>query len=960
MFQASTEKTFEKIIDCLEKDKIEKVGKLLIKNRDNAELFDMLLEDIRFTDVYLVLTPDEDVIQKLSFPIQKKIIEVQPHILMFASDEIRNDRMYMEELQHKLDTHQIENKHNVSVYDCLGSELANNKDYILGIQDKDPRSFVRATKRIQFDDETLKAFFDRYPDYVSELPDNLKYNYEYVESLIKKIPSEYIGICCGQMDYDYLKNEQIKQAFINSAGEKVYNQLLISSLANDESQLKKIDPNEFRKLILVEPTSFFYVDGFQALFSIGKQKDNINLIQKINKVAKLLHRDVDTPRKLTVELYELSNAIGDGLTYETILGQVNQYWSQIEAWISEIDEFHKLDDGTISRTEHPKSFYNLYNLLIGIENNKLEDMFKVFYNSELRTSFYAEGIKNITVTDENLFFLQLSCNCNLFNSDAKSIDVYNKLFLRMNGLNNDPYATLEFIDDISKNHRLNDLIINSNIDSLDNDLLINLFGYVSSSMSNIYKIENLEELRDYDKFMDNNINKFSPNTLVNYKDYALLKYFQINLTQAENIVHSYLSANNDSALYKKMPETMYLKESLEKIIKSGSIKEIKDIDASLEKQDIKISFKDIYKIIDNIKKNYGNELNSSLLQVNATNGVIDATNLDFNLLVHVIGAYGAVPTGDIYESWNTKEKSSTVSICTSFISDNNMGIAPTNEHSVVLGFNNLPDDFLEIMSSNDMISDGFKAKKSSRFLNPEELKNITRHGHNEIVIRRRKGEFTEEKVEPSYIICFDNINEESKIASEKFGVPIIFIDREKVAERHHNEIVSMVEQFKTDLNPHLISKIICEQENNKAGLRLVRPDLVEKYFSTDFRQKNIDELYSIISNGLQNNNVNSITAMNEFVKAVEKEVDKFKVTKEVPFRKNTFDIKYEEFISIFKSNPNFKEDFELQPELTPEELYERFIECREKLSMSESMELQYIKNNSMSIDQEQIGSMKVS
>ena len=255
------------------------------------------------------------------------------------------------------------------------------------------------------------------------------------------------------------------------------------------------------------------------------------------------------------------------------------------------------------------------------------------------------------------------------------------------------------------------------------------------------------------------------------------------------------------------------------------------------------------------------------------------------------------------------------------------------------------------MSCNDLYSRGFVAARESRFLTPDELKNNTRHGHNEIVIRRRKGEYTEEKIEPSYIICFDSVNEESKIAAQKFGVPIIFIDREKVAERHYNEIISLKEQFKTTLDPYLISKIICEQENNKAGLRLVRPDLVEKYFSTEFRQKNIEELYSTISTGLNTNNPNAINAMNEFVKVVENEAQKFKVTTETPHRKNVFDINYEEFLQIFKSNPAYKQDFELPKELTLEEIYQKFIEYRDRLAESERMELQYINSQKMGLEE---------
>lgn len=949
----------EKIMTCFDKEKYGKFDRLLVKNRNNEELFDILLQNTTFTEYYLVYQPDDVIFQKLSIPIQKKLIECKPNLIRMASVEIRNDRAYMEELQRRLDTHELDDGHHTSVYEHLGPELANNKEYLISIQDKDPLAFLQAMRRVQFDDETVKQFFDKYPHYVRDLPDNLKYNYDYAASLIEQLPAEYIDLYCGDMDFDYLRNEQIKQALTKIAGEKAYNRVLVLSLANNQDQLKKISPEEFKKLILLAPDAFFDVDRLQGLLSIGQQRNNINLIQKINKVARLHYKSIDTPQKLTVELYELSNAIGDGLTYEAILQQVSQHWEQIQPWISQVDEWHELDDGSLSHTEDHRSFYNIYNLLIGIENNKLEDMFKIFINSELRSSAFAEGIKNINVTEENLSFLQLACTSNLFNSDAKSIEMYNKIFLRVSKWNNDPYTTLGFIDDLSKDYNLYNLVSSTNIDTIDQDLLLNIFGYVNSGMNSICKIESLEELRDFQKYMNDNLEKYPARSLEDYKHTMLLKFFQIDLSIAQNIVHSYLGAENNSSLYQNMPEAKYLKTILETIINAGDIKDLEDIGKSLESQETRASFKDIYQILNNIKQTYGKELNSSLLQVNGNNGILDATNVDFNLLVHVIGAYGSVPTGDIYESWNTKEKSSTVSICTSFISSNNMGIAPTNEHSVVLGFNNLPDDFLEIMSCNDLYSMGFVANRSSRFLNPEELKDNTRHGHNEIVIRRRKGEFTEEKVEPSYIICFDNVNEESKVAAEKFGVPIIFIDREKVAERHHNEIVNMVEQFKSTLDPHLISKIICEQENNKAGLRLVRPDLVEKYFGTEFRQKNIETLFSVIDNGLKNNNVNAISSMNEFVKAIETEAEKFRITKETPHRKNNYDISYEEFIGILKTNPAYKDDFELEPELSPEELYERFIQCRDRLAASESAELQFINNNEMNME-ESISSKKVS
>ena len=62
------------------------------------------------------------------------------------------------------------------------------------------------------------------------------------------------------------------------------------------------------------------------------------------------------------------------------------------------------------------------------------------------------------------------------------------------------------------------------------------------------------------------------------------------------------------------------------------------------------------------------------------------------------------------------------------------------------------------------------------------------------------------------------------------------------------------------------------------------------------------------------------------------------------------DIKYEEFLQVLKSNPAYKQDFELPKELTLEEIYQKFIECRDKLTESERMELQYINSQVMTME----------
>ena len=64
-----------------------------------------------------------------------------------------------------------------------------------------------------------------------------------------------------------------------------------------------------------------------------------------------------------------------------------------------------------------------------------------------------------------------------------------------------------------------------------------------------------------------------------------------------------------------------------------------------------------------------------------------------------------------------------------------------------------------------MNSVGFAAGRQSKFLTPKELCDNTRHGYDELVIRRKTGKFAEGKLQPSYIVRFDQINDESRVAS---------------------------------------------------------------------------------------------------------------------------------------------------------------------------------------------------
>ena len=359
-------------------------------------------------------------------------------------------------------------------------------------------------------------------------------------------------------------------------------------------------------------------------------------------------------------------------------------------------------DGSIGSFESYDCFYKIYNLLIGIESNKLGDMFKVFINSKLRNSKYAEGIRNITVTDENLYFLRFICTSNLFNSDDETIAFANKLFLRISEWNHSPYETVDFIERLFSDSKLVNMLKVENIDTIDKTILLNVYEYVRTGL-NIFPISKLEELTDFTRFIDSNIDKIPSDRITDKKNKVLLNYFQIDLSIAENVLYAYFSADSNSSLYKNNPDILYLKQALERIVFADDMEDLNQIEIQLSNQKSRVTFIDVENSINKIKASYGKEIKDSLFKTDKTSGVIDVSDIDFSLLVHVIGAYNEAPPGDIYESWNSKEGTAASkegldanAISTSFISSNNLGTVLPNKHSVILGFANLPDDYLEI------------------------------------------------------------------------------------------------------------------------------------------------------------------------------------------------------------------------------------------------------------------------
>lgn len=139
------------------------------------------------------------------------------------------------------------------------------------------------------------------------------------------------------------------------------------------------------------------------------------------------------------------------------------------------------------------------------------------------------------------------------------------------------------------------------------------------------------------------------------------------------------------------------------------------------------------------------------------------------------------------------------------------------------------------------------------YLLPDDVLSFTRHTHNETVWERRSiSEDVTFKKQPSYIVYFvDNFedrlsNSESmkqwesvKKAASNFSIevdgvkrplPIMVVEREKIAKSQLEIIQNKLNEFKTTLDSKLIENIISDYESNYAGNREYHINISEKYF----------------------------------------------------------------------------------------------------------------------------------
>lgn len=394
--------------------------------------------------------------------------------------------------------------------------------------------------------------------------------------------------------------------------------------------------------------------------------------------------------------------------------------------------------------------------------------------------------------------------------------------------------------------------------------------------NNHLDISNLDELKNIDSIRENYINMLiERNTLGSLKTAYFEKTFGIDLGTAINLVNLYgksLENNTINSLDEKSKSEFILLNNMKKIINLNNLDVLKYYVENINpefvvKPDLMVTYEARLKYL------FTQEFNKSFTKPLQEDKIISNINGEEDLDIYLaaghdgkkkcrmmitsIGAYTTMEEpDDYYASWNV-DKIASHGCCCSYVGEKNLGTAEVKY--CCFGFTDYELGALQLSGPYDLDSKSTKdnyqisSVYSSMYLLPDDLLNYTRHTHNETVWERRNisGDAMFKK-QPSYLVYFvDNFEDRlsdpeamkqwesvkkaaSNFSTEANGVkkplPIMVVEREKIAKSQLEIIQNKLNKFETTLDSKLIKDIISDYESNYAGNREFHLNISEKYF----------------------------------------------------------------------------------------------------------------------------------
>ena len=439
-------------------------------------------------------------------------------------------------------------------------------------------------------------------------------------------------------------------------------------------------------------------------------------------------------------------------------------------------------------------------------------------------------------------------------------------------------------------------------------------------------ISTLDELKNIEKIRENYINTLiERNTLGSLKAAYFEKVYGIDLSTAINLVTLYgksLEGNAINFLEEKSKEEFVLLENMKKIINLNNIEVLRYYVENINptfvvKPDLMVTYEARLKYL------FTNEFNKSLTKPVEEDKFISSfageENLDIYLaagkdgkkkcrmMITSIGAYTNMEEpDDYYASWNV-DKIASHGCCCSYVGEKNLGTAEVKY--CCLGFTDYELGSLQLSGPYDLCSMSddksyeISAMYSSMFLLPDDVLDYTRHTHNETVWERRNiSKDAMFKKQPSYIVYFvDNFDDrltdpEAKkqwesvkkaaanfsreVNGEKKPLPIMVVEREKIAKAQLDIIQNQLNEFTETGNSKLIKEIISSYESNYAGNREYHLNISNKYFPKHEQLSDsvVGKVIDVIKNMFQTNPDKALDCIYELEKTLKNEQEKYNNT----------------------------------------------------------------------------------
>ena len=237
--------------------------------------------------------------------------------------------------------------------------------------------------------------------------------------------------------------------------------------------------------------------------------------------------------------------------------------------------------------------------------------------------------------------------------------------------------------------------------------------------------------------------------------------------------------------------------------------------------------------------------------------IIDAPK-EFSMLVHssetgFTTESKELVNGSYVDTWSNIDNPQAHGLATSFISNQNLGIAPVKGTGVIYGFYNLGSQDIYEMGPYDLNSHianyGFRTGNKQEFISADNMSSNTRREYNEFVLSRADSK-------PSCVIITTDMDQQLldnayKAASE-WDVPIIKIDKSTVATNQMEQTQTYIDQFKQNKNIEDLQRAIDTFESGKSGFGLNETTSTEVFKIRD--NKSLEDIYdsSIIDNAIEN------------------------------------------------------------------------------------------------------------